>query len=225
MPKKNLKIKFNFDNDVGQREIFFIANKTRANIQKLSTLFPYTPVSITIHSFSKRTAFLKAVGINSAPRWLVASVPPRSTSDIFLHRNQKKLGEANKIDRVILHELTHLYTNSLNPNLPDWVKEDISVYIAQQINKLTISTENWKKIIPGNIPFEKVRWQTATKYDGYNIAGLLVRFLVKKYGLKRFLNALDRHRLQHFSWNKLTTNFNEDGKILLTIFKNNFVKK
>ena len=120
--------------------------------------------------------------------------------------------------------MTHLYTNALNPNLPDWLKEGISVYIASQIFKPSISTTDWKKITQKDIPFGHVSWKFAAEHNGYNIAGLLVVFSVRRYGWEKFIVAISYRHSTRFSIKSIPLYFDEKFEQFIADFKKQFVK-
>jgi len=212
------RVKFIFEQEMPQKN-FYIRN-VHSNIQKLNRLFPATPSFIKVYVFRNRASFLKAIHKKMVPDWLIAYVPPKSTSSIYILDDKKKLTTKQVAGQILLHEITHLYTNTLNPNLPDWLKEGISVYVAAQIFKPLISTADWKKITPGDMPFRHISWRVTTKYNGYNIAGLLVMFFVKRYGWIKFIAAVSHH----ISIKSISSYFGEKPEQLIADFKKQFVK-
>lgn len=224
MKRKKQRTKFVFEREILQKD-FYIRN-THSSIQKLDRLFPVSPPFITVNVFWNRTSFLRAIHKKTAPAWLVAYVPPKSTSSIDILSSKEKLTAKQTVNcrQVLLHEITHIYTNTLNPNLPDWLKEGISVYIAAQIFKTSISTADWGKITQKDVPFKHVSWSFAAEHNGYNIAGLLVMFLVRRYGWKKFLAAISRRDSKRFSINSTPLYFGEELNKLIADFKKQFVK-
>jgi len=154
----------------------------------ISSFFPKSPKLIIVHIFDNREQFLKSIKKKNAPSWLVASVPPQSTSLIFLLNEHGELSKNTA--QILIHEIAHLYTNANNPDLPTCIKEGISVFLAKQIFAKSIKKQDWEKIVTNGIPFKKIQWQSAAKHNGYSAAGLLVSFLIKKCGKKNFLNAI-----------------------------------
>jgi hypothetical protein len=215
------KVKFLFEPGVQQRS--FYIKKTRSSVEKLSELFPISPPSITVHIFQNRVAFLSAIRKKKAPEWFIAYVPPKNTSHIYILSNKEKPMEKKMISQLLLHEITHLYTNTLNPSLPDWLKEGISVYVAEQIFNPLISAADWKKIVHKGIPFRHVPWKLAVEHNGYSIAGLLILFFVRQYGWEKFIASIDSRRQGSFSKNTMFYP-PEKFKQLIKDFKKQFVK-
>ena len=116
--KQRTKIKFIFESTIPQKN-FYIRN-AHSNIQKLTRLFSVSPSFVVVHVFRNRASFLKAIHKKKVPDWLVALVPPKNTSRIYVFDNKERIASKKLLGQVILHEITHLYTNALNPNLPDW---------------------------------------------------------------------------------------------------------
>lgn len=222
--RKKQRIRFVFERGVLQKD-FYIRN-THSSIRKLDRLFPVLPSFIIVNVFRNRTSFLRAIHKKTAPDWLVAYVPPKSTSSIYVLSNKEKLTAKQVVNcrQVLLHEITHIYTNTLNPNLPDWLKEGLSVYVATQIFKPSISTADWEKITQKDVPFKRVSWRFAAEHNGYNIAGLLVMFLVRRYGWKKFLAAISCRDAERFSIKSIPLYFGEELDELTTEFKKQFVK-
>lgn len=222
MRRQSTKIKFIFESVIPQKN-FYIRN-THSSIRKLTRLFPVFPSFIVVRVFRNKVSFLKAIHKKKAPDWLVAYVPPKSTSRIYVFDNKERITSKKVLSQVLLHEMAHLYTNALNPKLPDWLKEGISVYVASQIFKPSISATDWKKITQEGIPFRRVSWRFATEHDGYNIAGLLVMFFVRRYGWKKFIAAISYRRSMRFSIKSITSHFDEKFEWLIANFKKQFVK-
>jgi hypothetical protein len=222
MRKRGTKIKFIFESATPQKN-FYIRN-THLNIQKLTKLFSISPSFVAMHIFQNRTSFLKAIHKKKVPDWLIAYVPPKSTSYIYILSTNEKLKRRRVINQILLHEITHLYTNTLNPNLPDWLKEGISVYVAVQIFKPSISTADWEKIAPEGAPFEHVSWRVAAEHNGYNIAGLLVMFFVRRYGWEKFIAAISHCHSRRISIKNISLYFDDKFERFIADFKKQFVK-
>ncbi len=222
MKHKKQKVEFIFEQGILQRS--FYLRSTNLNIRKLTKLFPVAPTFIIMQVFRTRKSFLKAINKKRVPDWFVAYVPFRSTSCIYLFDDKNRFTSKKVLGQVILHEMTHLYTNTLNPNLPDWLKEGISVYVASQIFKPLISTADWKKITPEGTPFGRVSWKVAAGHNGYNIAGLLVMFFVRRYGWKKFIVAIGRYYSIRLSIKNIPPYFGEKFGEFIADFKKQFVK-
>lgn len=223
MKEKQTKLESILEPNAHSKDFDFYILEAESNIRKLDKLFPRSLSFVEIHFFKSRSFFLKAIDKKSAPSWLVAYVPPNTTSKIFLFCKYDKKKDVMK--QVLLHEITHLYTNNLNPHLADWLKEGISVYIAQQIFKTTISTSDWTIVAPNDIPFENVSWEFATEHNGYTIAGLIVMFLVRRYGWNGFIETIDHYQTELSSSAKIFSIFNNSNNLLINDFKHQFVKE
>ena len=185
MAYQKIKIRTEIKNNILEKSY---ARKVFLITKKLSSFFLRSPDLITINLFEKRTKFLKAMKKKNAPNWIVGSVPSKSTSTVFFLNEEGKISK--KTAQILTHEIAHLYTNKNNPNLPDWIKEGLSVFWAKQIFFQTINKESWNKIAPTGVPFKQIKWPFAAEHNGYAIAGLLVFFLIKKYGKKNFIETI-----------------------------------
>ncbi|KKT57251.1 MAG: hypothetical protein UW81_C0023G0004 [Candidatus Giovannonibacteria bacterium GW2011_GWC2_44_9] len=220
--KQRTKIKFIFESTIPQKN-FYIRN-AHSNIQKLTRLFSVSPSFVVVHVFRNRASFLKAIHKKKVPDWLVALVPPKNTSRIYVFDNKERIASKKLLGQVILHEITHLYTNALNPNLPDWLSEGIAVYVAAQIFKPSISTADWKKITQEGAPFKRVSWRIAAEHNGYSIAGLLVMFFVRRYGWEKFIAAISHRHSRRISIKSIPLYFDEKFERFIADFKKQFVK-
>ena len=222
MKKRGTKIKFIFESAVSQKN-FYIRN-THSNIRRLTRLFPVSPSFVVVHVLRNKASFLKAIRKKKAQDWLVAYVPLKSTSHIYVLSTSEELTGRKVMSQILLHEITHLYTNTLNPNLPDWLKEGVSVYVAAQIFKSSISTADWEKITQEGVPFKSVSWRVAAEHNGYNITGLLVMFFVRRYGWKKFIAAISYRHSMRISIKSIPLYFDEKFEQFITDFKKQFVK-
>lgn len=219
---KTPKIEIVFDCDIDLLEEKYIKKDIASSIKNISKYFLSSPKLITIYLFKNRTNFLKSIGRVSTPEWLMAIVPPKSNSIIYIYLDEQM---KKKFPRLITHEITHLYSNIYNKNLPDWIKEGISVYIAEQIFNTAISINDWKKVAPKGIPFYGVPWQSAIKYGGYNIAGLLVLFFKRKFGWEEFLKSVRQYKPKHSIFKTIASHLNKNTKDLIKEFEQDFIKK
>jgi len=191
---------------------FYIEN-INSSLKRLAKLFPQNPDFITVHVFQNRERLLKAIGKKDAPKWLIGHIPNRSTSSIYFFYDKSRKKD---LPKTITHELAHLFINLYNPDLPVWVKEGLCFYLAKQFFSKSVSIQNWKEIAPKELPFQRVKWQTAVKNNGYNTAGLLILFLVKRYGWKNLLKAL---KSKNFTLENLATFFDEKTEDIIRDFK------
>ncbi len=180
-----------FENSEMEKEFF--EKSVFFAIETITEYFSKFPSTITVFLFSSRQAFLESIDQTEAPEWLVAQVPEGSVSELHVFVGQEEVKEKQKetLKQVIVHELAHLFTNQFNSNLPDWLKEGVSVYIAQQIYHANISKKDWSVINKGSYPFDDVSWSEAAEHNGYTIAGLLVMFYVRQYSWSKLLTILE----------------------------------
>jgi hypothetical protein len=212
------KIKFILDKHDKNIKKFYFKNIT-LSIRKLGRIFLKSPNSLTLYIFQNRKAFLKAINREKAPDWVIGYVPHKNTSSIYLYYSE---GRKKDLPKTLTHEIAHIYLNLYNSILPVWIKEGICIYLAQQIFKPSIKIRNWRKIAPDGVPFKNVKWTVAVKNNGYNSAGLLTLFLIRRYGWKNFLKAL---KLKNFTFKNLAAFFNEKEKNLANHFKKLYVTK
>jgi len=160
------------------------------SINILGEAYREAPGLIRIQILGSRQDFLDVIGKESAPDWLVAYVPQNSASTIVLLDNEQNPLSSLMLSKILTHEIAHLYTNILNRELPDWVKEGISMQLAQQVKIRTVTASNWDRISPQGEPFSGITWQAAAEVNGYEIAGLILCFLFERYGMKNIFDSL-----------------------------------
>jgi len=225
MINKSIKIQIK-SGDVSGREYKNLHNKAVLITKRLSKLFPYSPKYIKICIFQNRRLFLQKINKPKAANWLKAYIPSNSTANIYLFLNKNKLLKQKEFSRLLTHEIAHLYINILNPKLPDWIKEGIAVYVGRQISNFSISEANWNIITQAGIPFRHLKWNTAVKYNGYQIAGLLVLFFVHNIKWSNFIISIVSYKPRTSLFKILASHSSQKNeKILLKNFKNFFVNK
>ena len=219
MAYQKIKIRTKAKNDILDKNY---AGKAFLIAKKLSSFFPKSPDLIVINVFEKRTKFLKAIKKKNAPNWLIGSIPSKSTSIVFFLNKEGKISK--KTVQILTHEIAHLYINKNNPNLPNWIKEGLSVFLAKQIFSQTIKKESWEKIASTGIPFKQIKWHFAAKHNGYDIAGLLVFFLIKKYGKKNFIETISSFKQKTSIFEAFARPSGKTQESLLRNFFDHFVK-
>jgi hypothetical protein len=191
----------------------FYIKTINTSLIKLAKFFPIQPNSVKIYIFQNRNKFLEAIGKKDAPKWLIGHIPNRSTSSIYFFYDKSRKKD---LPKTTTHELAHLFINLYNPDLPVWAKEGLCFYLAKQFFSKSVSIQNWKKIAPKKLPFQRVKWQTAVKNNGYNTAGLLILLLVKRFTWKNLLKAL---KSKNFTLENLATFVDEKTEDIIRDFK------
>lgn len=199
----------------------------RLGIKKLNSFFPIAPKSISFFLLSNRKKFLKLLGEKNAPNWLVAFAQKGDTQKIFIDVSDEKLSSIKTATKILRHEIAHIYTNLLNPLLPDWVKEGVSVYLAHQIHSTHITTEDWRTIKPNkHHAFFMKKWKTlANKHHAYNNSGLCMLFLLKYFGQKKILRKISTYEPPQDFIQFLSKSFGIKKITLLLSMEKTLVKK
>lgn len=176
-----------------RRNKFFYLIKALKNKRELDRLFFGVEIkNIEINVYGEKKDFSKAIGEKQAPNWLIAFVKKDSCNKIYIFDNNKKPTKSIIIEQILMHELTHLYVNSLNKRIPEWLKEGVAVHVARQIFRQNIKEISWDIITKNKIPFKKIHWNIAVKHNGYEIAGLIVWFFIHKIGWREFVNTIKK---------------------------------
>ena len=210
------KIKINFIEKPFRQKSFYNM-KTQSINKKIAKLFLKPPVTINLHIYKNRKDFLRAIKKPRGPSWLIGYI---STNNISLVDTK----DEKKFSQLLTHEITHVYINLINKNLPQWVKEGLAIYIAKQISHKKILETNWKNIIKNGDPFKGISWRRAAKYDGYNIAGLLILFFLERYGWNNMNKFLTSYKGKSEFLRNAVGYFGDDYNNLMRKFRRYYVK-
>ncbi len=209
-------------NEKNPRDEGFYMNIAKKSIDKLLKLYSVALVSVDIFIHQDRVKFIEAIDRKNIPDWLVAFVQPGSSSSIFISDDKDNLLSDVKLSKLFTHEMAHLFTNAFNSNLPNWVKEGISVYLAGQTsNTFRIAMFQWNKITSHGLPFEGMSWDEAAESGGYMISGLLVLHFVSKYTWSGFLEKISDFKTSDSFFERIYEN--KDLGLSLKEFENRFV--
>ena len=146
---------------------------------------------INVHIFHSRQTFLTVINKPRAPDWLIAYIPNNSVNQCYLLNSSSVLD--NNFIQILTHELTHLVINTLNKYLPDWIKEGVAVYEAEQIFILRFDENDWRSLTVSGTPFSGILWEDAAKSNGYNIAGLIIYHLNQLFTWTKLINILQEY--------------------------------
>lgn len=162
-------------------------------IQELDVIFSQRPKQIRCNIFFDADSFKKCATENGQEN-VVAFIPQNSTNTIFvMHSPHMQSGIRRSI---IKHELSHLYINCFNKNLPDVLKEGVAVYVSEQLfasKKNIAAFQNFatKKII--DVHALQAEWQKLEPGVKYYVAGSVVRQLVRQHTWEGLLKLLAKN--------------------------------
>ena len=167
-------------------------------------------------SISEITIFLL-----SNNKRLIAYIPPHSTNTICISINFP----LKTFKSVLTHEISHLYINLINPNLPEWIKEGLATFVSKQIFTNKINKNDFNFLINNGVPFKKIRWGIAAKHNGYIVAGLFIAYMEKRFGWQKLLKSFSKYHGNKNIIEHLVKCFAESSAVsLVNKFKKEYVK-
>ena len=122
-----------------------------------------------------------------APNWLVAFATHSDIIHILSPAIMPAGHENNSIirfDKTLKHELSHLYVNHINSNVPSWLKEGTSLYVAEQ--------NHHKKVDVDAITIPILKKLNATLTDGraYDFGKTVVDQIVENFGKQKLFDII-----------------------------------
>ena len=115
--------------------------------------------------------------------------PTKSKNTIFIYVNDSRLLKKSTLKKLINHELAHVFTNKINSRIPTWIKEGVSIYLANQITFSSISKGDWNFIYnPKRRNIFGHKWNyLVNKINAYNSAGIIIQSLIELMGKQKFI--------------------------------------
>lgn len=132
--------------------------------------------------------FHKAIGKPDAPWWYVGE---GSGGVISITSDMTHVSAFN----VVVHELTHIMTNSNFGSLPEWLFQGIAMFEGEETPISRIESSVRSGVLSQNIPslndLDVDYWSYADK-GGYEYSYVAVEFIIKEFGydkLNKFLRS------------------------------------
>lgn len=142
----------------------------------------------TVKVYPDTVTFHIAIGKPNAPWWYVGE---GSGGVISITSDMSHVSPSN----VVVHELTHIITNSNFGVLPEWLFQGIAMFEGKDTPVSTIESAVRSGVKSQNIPSLKDLnvdyWSFADK-GGYNYSYVAVEFIIKEFGydkLNKFLRS------------------------------------
>lgn len=95
-------------------------------------------------------------------------------------------------NKVLAHELAHIYVNAISPFVPIWLNEGIAVYMSENLLKRKEKIKQ-KEIKILNL-FNKDNNQKEMQLKNYIIAPCFVEYLIKKHSKNKFMDFLKKFK-------------------------------
>ncbi|MBU1199727.1 MAG: hypothetical protein KKF46_05575 [Nanoarchaeota archaeon] len=169
-----------------KEEILLVKKIVGSIVKRLNNFFGVKP-SIHIQIIYSPEEFMFYKGYFE--KWMVGTASKQNLW-IFSKRVIKKhtIHKNNCFEKVLRHELVHIYVNFLSPFVMIWLNEGIAVFLSEKLSGRLKKLRNQKKISIDLFKIDKD--SDETKLKNYFYAPCFVEHLVKKAGKQAFLNFL-----------------------------------
>jgi len=97
---------------------------------------------------------------------------------------------------TIIHETAHTFVTQINKRCFAWANEGVCQYVeGKNIHNNIVKKENWEWFKKNKILIDPViSWRIVMKYEGYKIAYLLVKYIIKLRGKQAIIDILSIRR-------------------------------
>lgn len=159
--------------------------------KQVAEFFGMPVVKPSVIIYKSRQEFVAAWSARNSkkqcPSWTVAS----TTFDGVIHimaddimPGTSRLTGQERYQKVIKHELAHIYTDSINKNTPAWLSEGVSCYIADQ--------DYYKKYDKSQISVKLLNSYARPNFDStiYGVGRSMVDLIINKYGKDELIELI-----------------------------------
>ena len=127
--------------------------------------------------FKSKELLEKQIG-EDLPDWVIGTF--KGNNIFLLDKACWKYPNITSYEKLIIHELTHIYTNHITQECPIWIMEGLAMFYASQIEELLI--DNQKQVLnPYYLSYED---------DIYFHAASIIKELIKWYDVKILVKRL-----------------------------------
>lgn len=168
--------------------VSYMAKKIINDYKRLSKIFNIFPKVIFVSLVYSREE-MNAHWKSKTPSWLVGFSKKEQVfifSPLFFRGN--KLNK-NKINKIITHEIVHLFIHTLNKNPLMWIDEGYASFFAKQ-KKKKIKNKDVAFLLDKNFLTNNISIADFSNHGGYDISNMLVGKIVKKYGEKMIFKII-----------------------------------
>jgi len=148
-----------------------IKNQIIKSIDKLENIYKIKTPKFKIQLIYSRKEFNRKLGKTETPNWLVANTK-NGGNNIFIFSPQviEKYSSHKKIDfqKIISHELCHIFNNRINENAPILIDEGIALYLSQQKKSKDFKKNDWNFFI--NNIHKDISFDSFVKHNGYRVS-------------------------------------------------------
>lgn len=161
--------------------------------RELAEFFETEPVAINVILHDSKDSLDKLwknadyKNKKQAPDWLVAFATYGTDLHILapdiMPKGHEKTGYL-RFQKILKHEISHLYINDINKSLPSWLEEGICLYVAEQ--------DNYRPIDTGEISVELLHELDNAPTDTriYSVGKNMVNQIVGNYGKDKLFEIM-----------------------------------
>lgn len=169
-----------------------INKQTSRSIKKLKDFYNINVSNINIELIYSRKELNKKIE-RRTPNWLIGLACKNkiylfSPLAVEKHSSHKK----SDLNKIITHELCHIFNAKVNNNIPLWLDEGLALYLSNQKKNKDFKKSDWRFFVD-NLN-KKTSFDSFVKHDGYKISYRLVKKLADKYNRKELLRIIKRPR-------------------------------
>lgn len=168
----------------GDPSVKLIKKTIQSSFKRLKETYKIAPKNISFLCFElvySREELNKKI-YKRTPDWLVGLFH-KNKIYLFSPTVIEKFSPHKKtyINRLITHELCHLFNYAVNPSLPLWLNEGIALILADQKKDSHISKSDWL-FFKKNLTNKKINSKDFSGHSGYRISYTLTNHLLDKLG-------------------------------------------
>lgn len=167
----------------------WIERLVSSNLEKLNKFYKIKNPRINLELIYSRKEFNDKIG-RQTPKWMVG-VALKNKIYLFSPLVIEKISSHKKseLDKIITHELCHIFNNKINKEILSWVDEGTALFLANQKKIKDFKKLDWCFFI-NNFLTKNIGFQFFVKHNGYKISYLAVKTIIEKRGINKLLDLI-----------------------------------
>jgi len=206
-----------------KREIDSIVKVVKKAIFENKEFFGISQLRFKITFLDSRKKLNKELK-RKTQKWFVGNTDFRKKEIVILSPwvfEKESCHSAESFPKVLIHEITHLYTHKIYPFYePKWLLEGIAYCLARQsCRPNSISPSLLTADFLAEISSSQ-KWNQVVEKGAYCLSFLWVKFLIESFGKKRLLDLLHKLNTDNKSINRV---FDEIYPFSFSLLKKRFI--
>lgn len=164
------------------QSISWVKRLVLSNLRKLNKFYKTDYPEINLELVYSRKEFDDKIGRHT-PDWMVG-VSLKNKIYLFSPLSIEKFSthKKSKLNKIIAHELCHIFNNKINKEILNWVDEGTALFLADQKKAKDFKKSDWYFFID-NFLNENINLRSFAKHEGYKISYWLVRTIIENLGV------------------------------------------